>query len=246
MDTTTTLPALEELRPGEQWVCFIEDKTPISPITLKGVSGELVEGNPDWTSYEEALGVLKANPWLKGVGREFIKRQRITGIDLEHCVDEQGKIALWAQAIIDRFHSYTEYSLHDGIHIAVHGIIPTNIVPAKPKPDGIEAYDHARYFIWTNKHVPGTPTTIEDRQEELLAFYMEVTMRRAQAKEPAERAKTAKGKKAAPALDANTLYGLKALQDECGLLAHTAEGARNEQLNTSASSSPGMNYHSLL
>src|SRR5262249_36107853 len=35
----------------------------------------------------------------------------------------------------------------------------------------LEVYDNLRYFTWTGRHVRGTPTTIEPRQQELNALY---------------------------------------------------------------------------
>src|SRR5258708_5178376 len=221
-------PAMQALIPGLQWVCFDQEKKPISPVTLKGVSGALVEGNTDWVSHEAALKVREANSWLKGVGREFIKSQNLTGVDFDECIVD-GQIEPWAQAIIARLNSYTELSPSGkGVHIWIYGSIPDNI---GADPDGIsnvEMYDHERYFTITGKHLEGTPTTIEDRREEILTLHAEVR----EARQKAKQAKQPKREQAAPGSDSP--YGRKALQDECRNVALAREGGRNHQLNISA------------
>src|SRR5262249_10253550 len=68
-----------------------------------------------WSSFEEALRVFQANHGqLDGLG--FVlgwipdSDRCISGIDLDHCVDSQGRIADWAQALIDSLGSYAEIS----------------------------------------------------------------------------------------------------------------------------------------
>lgn len=233
--TATTIAALETLRPGRQWVCFNEHKAPISPITLKGVSGELVEGNPDWASYEDACKACRSkSSWLKGIGREFIKSQGITGIDLDDCI-VNGTILPYAAYVVKLFDSYTEYSPSGrGLHIWVYGSLPTNLNPA-PELDGdkrTEAYDCNRYFTITGNHLPGTPTTIEHRQAELEALHQEVTARRQAAKQPYI-IKTSPAPTRQPT-GGDTPYGLAALERECQTLATMPEGGRNHQLNIAA------------
>lgn len=229
--TQTDTPALEILKPGKQWVCFNGEKEPISPVTLKGVSGELVEGNTDWTWYDAAVSIQRANSdRLKGIGREFIKRQGITGIDLDKCIIDS-QIESWAQAIIDRFNSYTELSPSGrGAHIWVYGSIPDNI---GSDPDGIskiEMYDHKRYFTWTGKHIEGTPLTIEHRQDEVTSLHTEIR----QARQKAKQSKRTTRKQPEPKPGPDSPYGLKALQDEYMNVAQAQEGGRNDQLNRSA------------
>src|SRR6266851_4746779 len=122
MQTTEqqTHSALEELQPGQQWVCFIKSKAPYNPK-----NGDPAKSNDPttWATYDLARKIwVASSSFYVGIGRMFLREQRITGIDLEHCVDMQGQIAEWAQKIVDRLNSYTEYSPNDGLHIWVHGI----------------------------------------------------------------------------------------------------------------------------
>jgi len=94
------------------------------------------------------------------------------GIDLDHCRDPQtGEITPRALEIVQRLDSYTEISPSgDGLHILVIGQLPRQ----GNKCGGIEMYSSGRYFTVTGQHLPGTPTTIEERQAELTALYQEV------------------------------------------------------------------------
>lgn len=238
MTTTVTLPALGTLRPGKQWVCFDKSKQPYNPLTGYGAKAD---DPTTWVTYEQAIKAINTQKdRYIGVGREFIKAQQITGVDLDHCIDEQGNLSKWAQYVINLLDSYTEYSPSlAGLHIWVYGKLPDNLNPAI-KEDGdmrIEAYDSKRYFTVTGKHFEGTPETIEHRQEQLTALYEQVQERRKLARHTRQQGKKrTQDKPIAPtrSLAGDTPYGLGALNDECREMASTPEGGRNPQLNTSA------------
>lgn len=233
MTTTATLPAISTLQPGKQWVCFDKGKQPYNPLTGYGAKAD---DPTTWGTYEQAMKATNAQKdRYIGVGREFIKGQGITGVDLDHCIDEQGNLTGWARYVVNLLDSYTEYSPSGrGLHIWVYGALPNNLNPAI-KEDGdmaTEAYDSKRYFTITSKHFEGTPVTIEHRQEQLTELYEQVQERRQKAKQAKQ--KTPKlHKQNAPAAD-DTPYGLKALDAEYAELAATGEGGRNHQLNVSA------------
>lgn len=225
---------LRDLKQFPQWVCYShKSKVPLNPQTGKGADCN----DPDsWGSYEEARGTWASNrSWYAGLGFEFVREQGITGIDLDKCVDENGQISEYAWGIIQRLNSYTEYSPSGtGVHIWVRGTIPSNFLGAKDEGPRIEMYDHQKYFTVTGKHVPGTPETIEDGQEELTALYNEICQQR-------EAQKSSKQKKVPrdepkPRIDSpyGTPYGLSALQSELMNMAMAVNGSRNNQLNRSA------------
>ncbi|WP_220201932.1 phage/plasmid primase, P4 family [Reticulibacter mediterranei] len=105
----------------------------------------------------------------------------ITGIDLDHCVNEQGVIEEWASTIVKKLASYTEYSPSGtGLHIFVRGHVAKGLKRGIPQPylpshekAAIEMYSNGRYFTVTEKHLTGTPTTIEERQSVLDSLYAE-------------------------------------------------------------------------
>jgi putative DNA primase/helicase len=93
------------------------------------------------------------------------------GIDLDACRNpETGEITKLARQIIDRMASYSEISPSGtGVKIFVKGVV-SGLRRKNPKMK-TEVYDRRRFFACTGHHLPGTPKTIEARQDELEAFY---------------------------------------------------------------------------
>jgi hypothetical protein len=100
-----------------------------------------------------------------GIGFVFTPEDDLCGVDLDGCLDPAtGEIEGWAQEIIEELNSYTEISPSGtGVHILVKGELPSE----RNRRGKFEAYDRARYFTITGKHLEGTPKTIEDRHEQL-------------------------------------------------------------------------------
>src|SRR5712691_2238434 len=183
MTTTSLVPALQELQARPQWVCWRKElrkgtytKIPYTPATgLPARSNDPAT----WSSYPTACSTLQQSPDdYDGLGYMFDRD--LTGVDLDHCVHEDGMIEDWAQSILDRLLSYAEYSPGGaGIHILVRGTIPRGLrrsVPHASHPEAaIEMYCQGRYFTITGKHVAGTPSTIEARQEAVLALHTQIS-----------------------------------------------------------------------
>jgi hypothetical protein len=178
-----------ELKTRKQWVCWLLKKIespngkppkkpftkiPICPNTGKNAS---TTEPITWTDFGIAWDYYEAfaeNGSIHGLG--FILRDDLIGVDLDGCRDANtGKIADWAQKIIDLLNSYTEISPSGtGIRIFCKG---------EPQPKGsnrrkgdIEIYDHnsPRYLTVTGWHLEGTPREIENRCEELERLYEQV------------------------------------------------------------------------
>jgi primase-polymerase (primpol)-like protein len=105
----------------------------------------------------------------------------LCGIDLDKCRDPQsGHITEWARHIIVSLNSYTEISPSGtGIHIIIHASMLTTIeklgrTKLAHKRGHIEIYDERRYFTWSGNLLEGTPTTIEERQDELTDLYQRI------------------------------------------------------------------------
>jgi len=230
---------LADLQQFPQWVCFTPEKEPINPRTGNGA----MANNPrTWTILAQAYQAWHDNAEIyAGIGFEFVKEQRITGIDLDKCI-EHGEIKAWALEIVQRFNSYTEISPSGkGLHIWVRGSIPATLGSDTSDPDiRIEMYDHEHYLTVTGQKLAGTPDTIEDRQELLLQLHEKEKARRRQAKEAKRQQRqqqqqaptTPRPAALLPAADSP--YGLAALKDECQDLATTGDGARNTRLNLAA------------
>ena len=159
--------ALVELGRSPQWVAHTAPKVPISP---SGSAASTTDPST-WGTVEEAMQI-RAAMGLAGVGFVFTNDDPYVGIDLDDAVDpETGDVRRWAQEIVDRLDSYTEVSPSGtGLHILVRG----ETLRPGAKCGGIEVYSSKRYFTVTGRHIPGTPTTIEDRTDVLKEWYREV------------------------------------------------------------------------
>jgi hypothetical protein len=239
VEVNDTLFTLESLQDYPQWVCALRpDKTPINPKTGNNAMSNIPH---TWASHSLAYEQWQREPErLMGIGFMLVKEQNITCVDLDDCIDEDGKLTPGARRIVDVLNSYTEYSpSRRGLHIWTRGEIPKLIGPDPAGQIKVEMYDCGHYMTITGEHLEDTPTTIEDRQGEILILHMQVTKQRELAAAAARAAKQKdKGQAATQepveSTTGDTRYGLKVLRDECQLLASTSEGGRNDQLNRSA------------
>lgn len=119
-----------------------------------------------WGSFSEACAVVDRG-WADGVG--VVLGHGLCGGDLDHVRDvETGIINDAAMAIITELSSYTEISPSgEGVHVLMRGTLP----PGGRRRGHLELYDGGRFFAITDQHVPGTPTTIEERTAVLAALH---------------------------------------------------------------------------
>jgi putative DNA primase/helicase len=99
------------------------------------------------------------------------------GVDIDLCRDPRtGQIAEWAREIILELNSYTEVSPSEtGLKIFVFGCLPAGARHKTAYVTGqIECYSDKRFFAVTDRHLEGTPATIEQRQEELVALHQRI------------------------------------------------------------------------
>jgi hypothetical protein len=132
---------------------------------------------PDtWADYDAAVAAT-TRYGLAGIGFVFTAGDPFAGVDLDNCRSrETGAIALWAQRIITELNSYSEVSPSGtGVKIVLVGKLAENAKHKATYETGeVEMYDHGRFFTVTGEHVAGTPSTIENRQTELMAVYASV------------------------------------------------------------------------
>jgi hypothetical protein len=171
--SVATIP--EDLRKRPQWVCWRSEereggptKIPYNALTGKWASST----NPStWTTFEKAMAALDEHPEYDGVGYVFSDADPFCGVDLDDCIGEDGTVESWAREIIDGLSTYAEISPSGrGVKLFLRGELP----PGGNRKGKIEIYDRARYFTVTSQHLPGTPSTIEDRQPELEALHAEL------------------------------------------------------------------------
>jgi putative DNA primase/helicase len=120
----------------------------------------------DLETCKKALAVPDKKAQMKGgfhgTGFVFAEGDKLTGIDLDNCLDENGQPEQWAQEILDRFaETYIEISPSGiGFHILCFGKpLATGQRKWKKKntneDQGIEVYDYTspRYFTITGNRI---------------------------------------------------------------------------------------------
>lgn len=179
-----------ELKPRQQWILWrgtdrIDQQTgevrlnkiPIDPQTLRNAD---TTDPTTWGTFAQCVAALPValEEWADddpaayrggGLGYVFSHDDPYTGVDLDHCVEPgTGQVAAWAQTHVDGLASYTEVTPSGtGLHILVEGALP----PHGRKKGRVEMYNFARFFTMTGWHLPGTPATIEARQDALTTLH---------------------------------------------------------------------------
>lgn len=182
MDKSTMLLNLDnipaEMKALRRWVVWrIEDDDPSKKVPYDPRSGGS-SGNSSpktWRTFDEAKkAYLEGN--YDGIGF-MLGESPYAIIDLDGSIDpETREVKPWAQAIVDRFASFTEISQSGtGLHIVVHGVLPgTGKKRGNKETGGIEIYARKHYFAMTGNLLEGSPTVIEDRPDEVLTFVEEI------------------------------------------------------------------------
>lgn len=163
-----------ELKLLSQWVAWKAvpnpkkgkpDKVPMNPQTGRGA----ITTNPaTWSTFDEAArfytewqgkehshqdgkkGMLTG--FVAGVGFVLTAGDPYVGIDLDHCIGEDGTIEPWARGIINVMSSYTELSPSGtGVRIFVKGQLPEG----RRKAGDVEMYETGRFLTLTGIPVPG-------------------------------------------------------------------------------------------
>ena len=183
---------LRELEKLKQWVVH-KNKVPfiphvsseinaslLAPPVITGAQGVLTapakSNAPEtWGSFQEAQEALQTGQF-DGVGFQFgnfpANTLRVSGIDLDHVVKENGELEPFAEEIVNLMNSYTEYSPSGtGLHILCRTVL-NDIGRKKGINDtcAIEMYNYGRYFTVTGK-IFGTPNKIEERTDEFNQVY---------------------------------------------------------------------------
>ncbi len=142
-------------------------KPPVDPHTLHPASPT---DRTTWGTLETALSAVATGKY-QGIGL-MLSHSPFSGIDLDHCIQE-GRLQPWAQEIIEKLNTYTEYSPSwnkatgtGGVHLLVEGKPQGN-----KKAGNIEVYGEKHYLTITTRHLEGSPATINSRQTKLDALY---------------------------------------------------------------------------
>lgn len=164
-------------------------KEPINPAT--GGLGKSTDAST-WSSLDEAWARYERDG-LGGVGFA-LNGDGLVGIDIDHCRDAAtGRIDDEALEVVRSLDTYVEVSPSGtGLRAFARATLP----PKGRKRGRYEMYESGRYLTVTGAHLQETPTTIEDRPEEVLAFHRRIFGSDAKAGAPRNRTAARPGREA--------------------------------------------------
>jgi len=166
-DTPPEIPAIAELCARKVWVCWAYEpnraRTKWTKQPRQPWQPRLNASTADprtWADFRQAVKVAKTTRGIDGIGFVFTKNDDLIGIDLDGVRDPvTGEVEPWAQEIIEILETYTELSPSGrGFHIIARGKLDGGGINYQPAQ--VEMYDSGRYFTFSGRHVPGTPTEI--------------------------------------------------------------------------------------
>lgn len=166
----------EELKDSPSWVLWKKEakpdgkigKVPYQPNGQRAKSDD----HSTWVKMDTALMAYQEIGGYDGICWMMpIEPGEIVFIDIDHCIKD-GIIEPWAQAVVDRFNSYTEKSQSgNGLHILIRGKKPFKRCRKMGSP--YEIYDCLRACFLTGD-VVGECKTIEARQGPLVRLFEEI------------------------------------------------------------------------
>ena len=175
MDSSPTIHQFErvpkDLQTEERWLVFCLEPKPNKPGEFTKPPRSVHTGKycdhtdpASWATFAQAVTYCQQHAEIDGVGFMLTGDDDISGVDFDDCIDDDGNVAAWAQAYVDELDSYTEISPSGrGLRIFTRGDLP----PGKRRTGNVEMYDCDRYLTVTGNHLPGTPTTINERTDAL-------------------------------------------------------------------------------
>lgn len=139
------------------------DKVPMDVLADKFAKSN----NPDtWTDFDTALDLAVQRNY-DGIG--FMFTPPYIGIDLDHCVEQNGNISAMALDILKTANCYCEYSPSGtGIHLILKGTIKRS---RKLSKIGLEIYGKGRFFTFTGSRLTAYSADVGDRVEAIQAIW---------------------------------------------------------------------------
>lgn len=159
-----------ELRDANRWVLWRHEGGKKPPIAPDGRKINLLDST-GWLTFDEALAALQtAN--ADGIG--FVLGDGFGGIDLDHCLDDCGKLCQWAKGLMRLLPpTYTEVS-PSGCGVKLFFRTSANLNKRK---GAVELYTSGRYFTVTSQKLPEAPTelaTVPEETIKILAQHLHV------------------------------------------------------------------------
>ena len=169
---------LKELKRFTHWMFQRKDKKWSKVPRCRSQAGSSTNPNT-WMTFDYALKYFLdrgQKNGLDGLGFVFSKDDPFCGVDLDDCRDPAtGEVDAWASAIVATLDSYTEVSpTGTGLKVWVRARKPPGRSKVKYESGEVEVYDQGRYFCMTGHRLEGTPATVNERDEQLAAVYLQV------------------------------------------------------------------------
>ena len=204
-----------ELTNLSQWICWRLEpdpkggkprKVPYGPKSGRKAS---VTSPDDRGTLAEAQAA-KETYLFAGIGFVFTAGCGVIGVDIDHCIEQDGSLNEAATAILSKYPTYTEISPSGtGLHLFYRG----TEMPAtgnRNSKTSVEMYADARYFTMTGNQLTGSPDDIRDGAE-ALAWIHQTYIARKKAKK--ERGAENAVLPASPLTDAELLEKAKAAKN---------------------------------
>jgi hypothetical protein len=153
--------ALNHLRDQPRWVAWDYrpkngkwSKVPFDPHAGQFAS---VSNPTTWGTFEAALACMQRHD-LAGIGLVLRDDDGLTGIDIDKCIDERGKLMPLAAEVISLAETYAEVSPSGkGLRLFALGKAANGF---KNDEVGVEVYTAGRYLTVTGNQYTGTPGEI--------------------------------------------------------------------------------------
>lgn len=186
--------ALDQLKARPQWITWTYvwkdgpegkpgkwTKPPLSAHVGRPAKGGAQ--NPDnWGTFDQAVATQRRHQ-LAGVGYVITRDDNITGIDIDHCINDSGSYNETAAEVLSYAETYAEVSPSgEGIRLFCLGKYAGGVV--KKDAIGVEVYIDLRYLTVTGDQIDGTPCEIAPAPR-TLAFLAELAQVAAEPETPA-------------------------------------------------------------
>jgi putative DNA primase/helicase len=153
-----------------------ERKKPVKvPCQVKTLQACDPTNNENYSKFEEAYNAFQhRSDVISGCGFALAKSLRITAIDLDNCLDENGNPMSWTQEILDFLpETFIEISQSGkGLHAFLKGHIRGKGRKAKIDGGGeIEMYDSLRFMAITGNIYRKSPSLLAEGQSAIDALY---------------------------------------------------------------------------
>jgi hypothetical protein len=169
-DARLTVP--DDLRERDQWVVWryevVDGKVTKVPYQVNGRRAKTNDPRT-WATFDAAVAALETGDF-DGAGYVFAAEDPNFGVDVDDCLDVQGRLKDWAKRIVERFaDTYAEISPSGkGLKFWAKGCLPGGAGAVFPLGDGqVEIYDRGRYFAVTGQHWMGPMLDVEEHQADV-------------------------------------------------------------------------------